>query len=129
MMNKALKIILIVHAIVTFLAGLVLVISPELIPKMVNVSISKNQYIICYFLAACEYAIAYLSFKTTILKDFDAIKIILISFIIFHLATAILEVLALQNGVSKVLILNIVLRIIISFLFFIFGILRLTKGK
>lgn len=57
-MNKPLKILFKVHAIITFLAGLVLVISPEIIQKMVDVSISKNQSILCYFLAACEFAIA-----------------------------------------------------------------------
>lgn len=128
-MNKPLKILLIVHAIVTFLAGLFLVIFPELIPKMVDVSVTKNQYILCYFVAACEFAIAYLSFQTAKIKDFNAVRIILNSFIIYHSITAILEVFVLKNGESKVLILNIVLRIIISFLFYIFGILRLTKGK
>lgn len=120
---------MIIHAFVTFLAGLVLVIASRAIPHMVSVSVSKNQYILCYFVAASEFSIAYLSFQTTKVKDLIAIRVIFISFIVFHLITAVLEVFVLQNGESKVLILNIVLRIIISFLCYVFGILRLRAGK
>ena len=102
-------------------------ISPEAIPKMVDVSVSKNQYILCYFLAACEFGIAYLSFQTTKIREAKAIRIILFSFIIFHLATAVLEVFVLQNGVSKALILNIILRIVVSLLFYLLGLYKLNK--
>ena len=126
---KPLKILLTIHAVITFLAGLALIIFPELIPKSVDVYISKNQYLLCYFLAACEISIAYLSFQATKIQDTKALKIILNSFIIFHLATAILEVYSLKFGVSVMIVFNIILRFVISTIFLMMKFKFLQKNS
>ncbi len=57
-----LKILLLIHAIITLAAGIVLVVAPTIIPQTVNIKIAPDEYLLCYFLAAAEFGIAYLSF-------------------------------------------------------------------
>lgn len=114
------------HAIITLAAAIVLVASPTLIPRTVNIDIQKEQYLLCYFLAAAELAIAYLSFYSRKITDPFAIRIITITMIIFHTATALLELLAFSNGLSPKIIANVLARIIIVILFYYYG---LKKAK
>jgi len=71
-----LKKLLLIHAIITLAAGIVLVIAPSLIPKTVNIEPLPNQYLLCYFLRASEIGIAYLSFFSRFIKDKYALRIV-----------------------------------------------------
>lgn len=119
--------LLILHGVVTFVAAIVLVIAPELIPKTVGINLDKSAYLLSYFLGAAEFGIAYLSFFAARLKNIEALRLICASFIVFHLATAVLEIYALAQGVNTAILANVALRIIISVLFGYFGLLKLTK--
>lgn len=124
------KKLLIIHAIVTLAAGLVLIIFPTVIPQTVNMMIEKNQYLLCYFLAAAEVAIAYLSFYASKLKDAQSLKLIINTMIIFHAVTLLLELLAyMQEGVGNKIVPNIALRIVIIILFGYFGLYKISKSK
>jgi hypothetical protein len=116
-----LRILLLVHAAVTFAAGVVLIAAPALIPKTVGIEIGPEQFLLSYFLGAAELGLAYLSFYARKINDRHALRIIVSSFIVFHLATGIVEIYALAQGVSPNLIANIALRIIVSVLFFYYG--------
>src|SRR5215213_8548012 len=87
--DKPLRTLLLVHALLTLAAGIVLAGLPAAIPRSVGIAVNKSQYLICYFLGAAELAVAYLSFASRNLKDRSALRVIITSFIIFHLATAI----------------------------------------
>jgi peptidoglycan/LPS O-acetylase OafA/YrhL len=121
---KNLKLLLIIHAVITLAAAIVLVIAPALIPKTVDIEIAHDQYLLSYFLGAAELGIAYLSFQSRKIKDRYALKIIIVSFIIFHIATGLLEAYGLTQGLSSKIIGNIVLRIIIVALFCYYGIYK-----
>jgi hypothetical protein len=110
----------------TFAAALMLIISPSVIPSTVDVHVTKNEYLLCYLLAAAEFAIAYLSFSSRKINDFTVLKPIIVSLIIFHATTLALEIVAITNGVSLTLLGNIIARAVIVFMFSYFG---LYKGK
>jgi len=124
-----LKQLLIIHAVITFAAGFVLMIAPALIPSTVDVSVSSQQYLLCYFLAAAEFAIAYLSFFSIKIEDIKALQIICTTFIIFHTATGLLEIYAWTNGLSGKIWGNVVLRIVIVILFAYYGQYKYYKKK
>lgn len=112
------------HSIVTFLASIVLVVKPTFIPETINVSITRDGYILCYFLAAAELGVAYLSFYSRRIKDNYSLRIISTSFIIFHASTGLLEIYAFTQGISSRIVPNIILRVIIVILFYYYGIFK-----
>ena len=127
---KGLKITLIIHAIVTFMAAIVLIVAPTLIPKTVDITLNHDQYLLSYFLGAAELGIAYLSFQCKTITDKFALKTIIYSFIIFHAATGLLEIYGLtaQELTSKI-IGNIILRIVIVALLFYFWLNKIDRQK
>ena len=120
---KALKILFVIHAIVTFAASIALIVAPAWIPEMINIEINREQYMLSYFLGAAELAIAFLSFQSRNITDKYALKNIVVTFIIFHVVTGLLLPLGAFDGINmKIIIGNIILRVIISSLFYFFGI-------
>jgi len=112
------------HAIITLAAAIVLVIAPAFIPHTVNIEVSHDQFLLCYFLAAAEFALAYLSFYSRTITDPAAIKLVALTIIIFHGGTLMLELFALAKGLSPKIITNIIARIVIIALFYFYGILK-----
>lgn len=125
--NKALKVLLLVHGLITFAASIVLIFAPTVIPETVNIDIAPNEYLLCYFLGAAELSIAFLSFLAGTIEDKRSLRLIATAFIVFHLSTGFLEVFALANGLSPKIIFNILLRIVISIFFWYFGIYRINR--
>lgn len=110
-----------IHAIITFAAGVVLIIVPTVIPETVDIQLTPEQYLLCYFLGAAELGIAYLSFFGRTITDGHALRIITKSFIVFHAATGLLELYGLTNGLTPKIIGNVILRVIIVILFYYYG--------
>ena len=125
--KNILKGLLIIHGLITCAAAIVLIIAPAAIPKTIGIDVSSDKYLLCYLLGAAELSIAFLSFFAREIKDKKALQIISSTFIVFHLATGALEINALMQGISSKIVFNIVLRIIITFLFWYFGIYK-TKN-
>lgn len=124
-----LRILAILHAVITTLAGIVLVIAPSFIPNTVGISLDPSAYLICYLLAASEFSIAVLSYGIVVIKDRNAIRIIVLSLIIFHGSAAVLELYAFTQGLSPAIWGNIALRILAVILFYYFGIYKPPKYK
>jgi hypothetical protein len=125
----ALRVLFIVHAVVTFAAGVVLVVAPALIPLAVGIAIEPSQYLVCYLLGAVEIAVAVLSFFATRLVDAAAIRLVSLTFIVVHLVTAVVEVLAIAQGASPLLWGNVALRIVVAALFGWFGVARVGLDR
>lgn len=117
------------HAIITLAAGLVLVFGPSVIPATVNIKMEQSQFLLCYFLAAAEFALAYLSYYGRKITDPQMMRLIVITMIIFHAATLLLELFALSNGLSSKIIANVVARLIIIGLFYYYGIMKRSKSR
>lgn len=115
------------HAIITLAAGLVLIFAPASIPATVGIKLEEDQFLLCYFLAAAELAIAYLSFYSRKVVDPLFLHLITMTIIIFHAATLLLELYALHNGLSAKIIANMIARGVIIGLFYYYGITRLAK--
>ena len=126
--NKALNVLFLLHGLITFAASIVLVIAPEAIPKTVNIDISPDEYLLCYFLGAAELGIAFLSVFARKIQDNNSLRLISATFIVFHIATGVLELFALANGLSFKIVFNVILRILVSILFWYFGIYRLKNN-
>lgn len=120
--------LLLVHAIITFVAGVVLIVAPTVIPDTLGIQVQPSAYLLCYLLGAAEIALAFLSFMARSLRDGSALRLVALTFIVFHLATGAVEVLAFAQGVDAKIWGNIALRLLISLLFFYQGIYKTPTG-
>jgi hypothetical protein len=110
--------IFIVHGVVTLAAAVVLVAVPAVIPSTVGIAVEADEYLLSYFLAAAELCIGMLSLAAVRLQNAGAVRLIALSFAVFHGATAVLEVVyMLAEGWSAVLLANIVVRVIAAVVF------------
>ena len=113
-----LRIVLIVHGLVTLAAAVVLAVLPAAIPATVGIELEPDAYLLSYFLAAAELAIAMLSLGATRLTDPAAVGLIVAVIVVFHLSTAVLEVVYLLFApVTGVLIANIAVRVVAAAIF------------
>src|SRR5690348_2053969 len=113
---------LVIHAVITLAAGVVLIIAPQAIPHTVDITLPVKAQLLAYFLGAAEIAIAFLSYMARTIKDIHALSIIIWTFILFHAATTLVEVYdMIINGFSTVLLLNIGVRVAAISLFVYLG--------
>ena len=124
-----LRILLLLHALVTLAAGIVLIIAPSLIPGTIDVHLNSDAYLLSYFLGAAELSIAYLSFFSRRSNDTQVLRLVTSTFIVFHSATGIVELYAFVEGVSSKILLNVSLRIVIIILFGYYGYNKPSKQK
>lgn len=117
----------IIHAIVTFAAGVVLIAAPEKIPNTVGIHIDQQAYFLCYLLGSAELALAFLSYFSRTLTEYKSLRLISFTFIAFHFSTAAVELYAFTQGASVKLFVNMALRIIIAVLFLYYGVLKTAK--
>lgn len=121
---KTLKAIFFIHGLITLAAAIVLIVAPALIPKTIGIVLTAKEYLLSYFLGAAELSIAALSFYAIKIRDTQALKFISLSFIIFHLATGALEVYWGMVYPGTGIMMNVMLRVVISLLFYYFGVYR-----
>ena len=118
MVRRAVRGVFVVHGIVTLAAAVVLAVLPAAIPATVGIVIESDTYLLSYFLAAAELGIGALSLAAARLHDAEAVRLIALCFAVFHGATAILEIVyVLTEGVSAVLVANVVVRVIVTVVF------------
>jgi hypothetical protein len=122
-MNKTkrtiLNIWLIVHAVITLAAGVVLIATPGIIPSTAGIDLPGNAVLLAYFLGAAEIAIAFLSFGASKIREIQALMLIIWTFIIFHAATAAVELYDIAlHGSNSVLWANIAVHIAVVVFFF-----------
>lgn len=112
------RIVFVAHGVVTLAAAVVLAVFPAVIPAAVGVVVGPDEFLLSYFVAAAELAIALISIGAARLTDPAAIRLIAAGFALFHLATAALEVVHLARiGLDVVLIANVVVRVVAGAVF------------
>ena len=116
--------LLIIHAIATLAAGIALIVTPDLIPSAVDIHIDPSAYLVCYLLGTSELAIAFLSYYSKELKDTKALRLVSLTFIVFHASTAIVEVYAFTQGLSAAIWGNVALRVLVAILFTYYGLYK-----
>ena len=120
-MNMNLSRLLTLHALVTVAAGIVLVVVPGVIPGFVGIQVDHQVNLLCYLLGASEMSLAALSYFSRKLSDRQAIRLVCLTFIVFHALTAIVEVYAFRQGASARIWANVLVRLIVTGLFFYYG--------
>ena len=114
-MRRPLRVLLIAHGLVTVAAAVVLAVVPAAIPATVGIRLQPDGYLLAYLLAGTELAIGILSLGAARLGDPAALKLIIVVFVVFHLATAALEILHLAlTGFDAVILVNIAVRLAVS---------------
>ncbi|MBX3195426.1 MAG: hypothetical protein KF727_10085 [Microbacteriaceae bacterium] len=116
-MNRLGKVLFVVHGVVTAAAGVVLIVAPGLIPGAVGIDLSADAALVPYLLGGMELGAAVLSIGATRLTDRPAIRLIALSFVVLHLVTAAVEVVAIAQGASPLVWGNVALRVIVAALF------------
>ncbi|RYY93722.1 MAG: hypothetical protein EOO11_19250 [Chitinophagaceae bacterium] len=113
----SLRLLLLLHAIVTFAAGIVLIAWPEAIPRTAGIELEREQYLLCWLLAAAELSIGYLSIAARNFTDARALRSVCRFFALFHLFTAVLEAMSIEQEVSAALLINAGVRVVVAGLF------------
>lgn len=121
--------LLLIHAIVTFAAGVVLLVAPDLIPRTVGIRVDSGVYLVCYLLGTSEMGLATLSYSSRTLKDAQSLRVVSLSFIVLHASTAAVEVYAFLQGVSPIIWANIALRILVVMLFLYYGLYKTVARR
>ena len=121
--------LLLAHGIITSAAGVVLVLAPGAIPGAVDVRLGEGGFLLCYLLAAAEFALALLCIRARRLDDLDALRVIVDACITFHAASAVLEVVAFYRGVSAPIWGNVAVRLVIITLFARARLGTITRGR
>jgi hypothetical protein len=119
-----LRLVFTVHATLTVAAGIVLVIAPAAIPNAVGIIVTPPAFLLCYLLAAAELCIGLISWGARKLTDTHAIRLIATSFIVFHGASALLEIRAFMAGVSSAIWANVVVRFVAVVVFSYYALVR-----
>jgi hypothetical protein len=115
--HRGLRILFVIHGLITLAASIVLVVAPGLIPGVVGVHLDPSANVLAYLLAGAEFGLAVLSFGASRVTDFFALQIIVWSLIAFHGCSGVLEVYAYVQGASIAIMANVVARAVIIILF------------
>src|SRR5579863_6369434 len=113
-----LRALLLVHGLITLAAAIVLVVVPGLIPALAGIELPADAYLLAYLLGAAQLAIAVLSLGGSRLGDLAALRLIAISCVALHAASAALILYAIHGQpVNRILVLNVIARCVIIVLF------------
>jgi len=128
--TMVIKTLLVVQTILTLTTFLIIIISPTLIPSSFGISVKANQFALVYLIGANELALAYLSFAGTRITDMNSLKAVIRFFIVFHAATGLVCLYALQQGFADIKILgNVGFRLVASLIFYYYGIFKLSLSS
>jgi hypothetical protein len=109
-----------VHGLITLVGGVVLTAFPTAIPSAVGITITRPDYLLVYLVAAAELAVAVLSFGAARLTDPGALRLIVTTFVVFHGASGILDLLYMAvTEVNSTIIANTVLRFTVVAVFLV----------
>jgi hypothetical protein len=116
---RGLRLLLLVHGLITLAAAIVLAVDPGLIPSVVGIHLGRDADLVAFLLAGAEFGFAVLSFGGSRLTDARALRVIAWSCVAFHGSSGVLEVYAYVQGVSPAILANVAARLIIVGLFLV----------
>jgi hypothetical protein len=124
-----LRAVFVVHGLITLAGAVVLTLFPTAIPSMVGITLEPPDYLLVYLVAAAELAAAALSFGAVRLTDPAALRLVVLTFVVMHGASAILDVVYMaMTDVSATMIANTVARFTVVVVFLIAGPTHQTPG-
>jgi hypothetical protein len=110
-MYRPLRIVLLAHGLITLAGAVVLTVFPTAIPSAVGITVERPDYLLVYLVGAAELAVAVLSFGATRLTDPAALGLVVMTFVVLHGASGILDVVYMAvTDVNGTMIANTVAR-------------------
>jgi hypothetical protein len=132
-MNHGLKIAFDINTFLTFMAFVLLVIKPTLLPGGVGVHVDSSGYFDGYMLGAAEWGLAAMTFFGRKLTDVAALRVISIACIIYHLSSATVMIYTFFSGGSDFALglwANVLIpRLGLSVMFAYFGLYKTSARK
>jgi hypothetical protein len=89
---RTLRAVFFVHGLITLAGGVVLTAFPTAIPSAVGITVTRPDYLLVYLVAAAELAVAVLSFGAIRITDWAALRLIVTTLVVLHLASGILDI-------------------------------------
>ena len=86
-----LRAVFVVHGVITLAGTVVLTVFPTAIPSAVGITVERREYLLVYLVGAAELAVAVLSFGAARLTDPAALRLIVLTFVVLHGASGILD--------------------------------------
>jgi len=117
-----LRVVFIVHGVITLAGAVVLSVFPTAIPSAVGITVERPDYLLVYLVAAAELAAAVLSFGAARLTDPAALRLIVLTFVVLHGASGILDLVYMaMTEVNATMIANTVARFTVVAVFLLAG--------
>jgi hypothetical protein len=106
-----LRVVLVVHGLITLAGAAVLMVFPTAIPSAVGITLDRPEYLLAYLVGAAELAVAVLSFGAARLTDWAALRLIVATLVVLHLTSGVLDVVYMAiTRVNGTMITNTVMR-------------------
>ena len=116
-----LRTLILINAIATLAAGVVLLVFPGAIPSVVGITLAPDQAFVAWLLGAAEIGIAALCIGSVHSPSHDVLRLATTTLLVFHAASAVADGMALVQGWSLPIALNLVLRVVMVVLLVVFG--------
>ena len=115
-----LRVVFVVHGLITLAGAVVLMVFPTAIPSAVGIPVERPEYLLVYLAGAAELAAAVLSFGAARLTDPAALRLIVMTFVVLHGASGILDLVYMgMTEVNGTLIGNTVARFTVMAVFLV----------
>ena len=106
-----LRVVLVIHGLITLAGAVVLMVFPTAIPSAVGMSLERGDYLLVYLVGAAELAVAVLSFGAARLTDQQALGLVVTTLVVLHLTSGILDLVYMgMTEVNGTMTANTVLR-------------------
>jgi hypothetical protein len=107
-----LRTLLLINAVATLAAGVVLFVFPGAIPSVVGIALAPDQAFVAWLLGAAEIGIAALCIGSVHSPRHDVLRLATTTLVVFHVASAVADGMALAQAWSVPIALNLALRIV-----------------
>jgi hypothetical protein len=115
-----LRAVFMVHGFITLAGAVVLTVFPTAIPSAVGITLERPEYLLVYLVGAAELAVAVLSFGATRLTDRAALWLIVLTFVVLHGFSGILDIVYMAvTDVNGAMIANTVARFAVVTVFLV----------
>ena len=89
---KTLRVVFALHGLITLAGAVVLMVFPTAIPAMVDITITRPDYLLVYLVGAAELAFAVLSFGAIRITDWAALRLIVATLVVLHATSGVLDI-------------------------------------
>jgi len=111
-----LRTVILINAIATIAAGVVLFVFPAAIPSVVDITLAPDQAFVAWLLGAAEFTVAALCIGSVHSPSHDVLRLATTTLLVFHAASAVADAMALAQTFSLPIALNLALRIVMVIL-------------